>query len=146
MRRTIRFIAILYLILPCLTAVALAAGDEGNFKKLGAFQMTGTAAGEYIPQEGKYADNLRKIRQTIKLPDGFKIELFAIAPDARHMAVGRNKGTIWIGTRKSKIWAATDRDMDNVADTVEEFSPSVKFDIPKPPAPADEYHCPDAIR
>lgn len=62
MRRTIRFIAILYLILPCLTAVALAAGDEGNFKKLGAFQMTGTAAGECIPQEGKYADNLRKIR------------------------------------------------------------------------------------
>ena len=44
------------------------------------------------------------------------------------MAVGRNKATVWIGTKKSKVWAATDRDMDNVADTVEEFSPSVKHD------------------
>ena len=26
--------------------------------------------------------------ENIKLPDGFKIELFAIVPDARHMAVG----------------------------------------------------------
>ena len=41
--------------------------------------------------------------------------------DARHMAVSRNKGTVWIGTRKTTIWSATDRDMDNVADTVEEF-------------------------
>ena len=46
------------------------------------------------------------------------------------MAVGRNKATVWIGTRKSKVWAATDRDMDNVADTVEEFSPSVQFELP----------------
>jgi glucose/arabinose dehydrogenase len=46
------------------------------------------------------------------------------------MAVGRNKATVWIGTRKRTVWAATDRDMDNVADTVEEFSPSVNFDIP----------------
>ncbi len=116
--------------LPCLAGTVLAAGDEDNLKKLGSFKTTGTAAGESIPQGGKYADNLRKVLETIKLPDGFKIELFALAPDARHMAVGRNKGTVWIGTKKTKVWAATDRDMDNVADTVEEFSPSVKFDVP----------------
>lgn len=116
--------------LPFLAGSALAAGDKDNLKKLGAFKTTGTGMGESIPQEGKYADNLRKVLGTIKMPDGFKIELFALAPDARHMAVGRNKGTVWIGTKKSKVWAATDRDMDNVADTVEEFSPSVKFDLP----------------
>jgi len=117
-------------LLPLLGGAALAAGDEANLSKLGAFKTTGTGGGESIPQEGKYADNIRKVLETIRLPEGFKIELFALAPDARHMAVGRNKGTVWIGTKKSKIWAATDRDMDNVADTVEEFSPSVKFDIP----------------
>jgi len=108
---------------------AFAASDD-NLNRLGAFQTTGTTGGQVIAQDGRYADNLRKVLNTIKLPDGFKIELFALAPDARHMAVGRNKGTVWIGTKKTKVWAATDRDMDNVADTVAEFSPSVKFDIP----------------
>ena len=46
-----------------------------------------------VPQGGKYADNLRKVLQKIKMPDGFKIELFAIVPDARNMAVSRNKAT-----------------------------------------------------
>ncbi len=112
------------------TGTVLAAGDDANLSRLGAFKTTGTTTGERIAQEGRYADNIRRVLETIKLPEGFRIELFAIAPDARHMAVGRNKGTVWIGTRKTKVWAATDRDMDNVADTVEEFSPSVKFEIP----------------
>lgn len=69
--------------------------------------------GEVIPQNTKYAENIKKnILPNIKLPQGFKISLFAVAPDARHMAVGRNKGTVWIGTRKTKVWQATDRDMD----------------------------------
>ncbi len=124
------------ILLSALTTASLVFGsvqaisDDGNLSKLGAFKTTGTDTGESIPQGGKYADNLTKILQTIKMPDGFKIELFALAPDARHMAIGRNKATVWIGTKKSKIWAATDRDLDNVADTVEEFSPSVKFDLP----------------
>lgn len=109
---------------------ALAKGDEANLAKLGAFQRTDTGAMVRVPQEGKYANNLRKILQTINLPSGFKIELFAIVPDARDMAVSRNKATVWVGTRKTTVWSVTDRDMDNVADTVEEFSPSVKFDIP----------------
>ena len=107
-----------------------AKGDKANLKKLGAFKRTDTPPMKRIAQDTKYANNLRKVLARIKLPEGFKIELFALAPDARHMAVGRNKGTVWIGTRKNTVWAATDRDMDNVADTVEEFSPSVKFDIP----------------
>ncbi len=107
---------------------AMAADD--NLSRLGAFKTTGTGSGEVVPQGGDYAENVRRILQTISLPEGFKIELFALAPDARHMAVGRNKATVWIGTRKTKVWAATDRDLDHVADTVEEFSPSVLFDIP----------------
>ena len=109
---------------------AFAKGDEQNLQKLGSFQRTDTKAGESVAQGGKYAENLKKVLQRIKLPDGFKIELFALVPDARQMAVSRNKATVFVGTRKTKVWAVTDRDMDNVADTVDEFSPSVKFDDP----------------
>ena len=63
-------------------------------------------------------DNIKKnILPKIKMPSGFKISLFARVPDARHMAVARNKTTVWIGTRKDKVWQATDRDMDDIADT-----------------------------
>src|SRR5680860_875577 len=48
----------------------------------------------------------------------------------KRQAVSRNMATVWVGTRKKTVWSVTDRDMDNVADTVEEFSPSVKYDIP----------------
>ena len=112
------------------SGTSLAAGDDENLSKLGAFKRTDTGAMMRVPQDTKFANNLRKVLQQINLPDGFKIELFAIVPDARHMAVSRNKATVWVGTRKSAVWSVTDRDMDNVADTVEEFSPSVKFDIP----------------
>jgi glucose/arabinose dehydrogenase len=117
-------------------ALSLAAGsvlpkdDDANLSKLGAFKRTDAQPGKSVAQGGQYAENLKKVLQRIKMPDGFKIELFAIVPDARQMAVSRNKATVWVGTRKSTVWSVTDRDMDNVADTVEEFSPSVKFDIP----------------
>lgn len=112
-------------------APAWSAGDQDNLDKLGQFRTTGTESGQQVAQETDYAANVRsRIISQIEVPDGFQIELFAVAPDARHMAVGRNKATVWIGTRKKMLWTATDRDMDNVADTVEQFSPSVSFDIP----------------
>jgi len=114
-----------------LSANVFAAGDDANIQKLSSFKKTGTSPGEVIPQNTKFAENVKNnIISKVKLPAGFKIELFAVVPDARHMAVSRNKGTVWIGTRKTKVWQATDRDMDNIADTVEQFSPSVSFDIP----------------
>ena len=109
---------------------SFAKGDEENLAKLGVFKRTDTGPMERVPQGGKYAENLKKVLEKIRLPDGFKIELFAIVPDARNMAVSRNKATVWVGTRKTAVWSVTDRDMDNVADTVEAFSPSVTFDIP----------------
>lgn len=124
-----------------MNANVFAAGDSENIAKLSSFQKTGTGAGEVIPQNTQYAENVKKnILPHIKLPTGFKIELFAIAPDARHMAVSRNKATVWIGTRKTKVWQATDRDMDNVADTVDEFSPAVTFDLPNGPCYSDDGH------
>jgi glucose/arabinose dehydrogenase len=123
-------------ILAAAAALALSAGagfakdDEANLQKLGAFKRTDAPPMKSVPQGGKYAENLTKVLQQIRMPEGFKIELFAIVPDARGIAVSRNKAAVWVGTRKTTVWSVTDRDMDNVADTVEEFSPSVKFDIP----------------
>ena len=69
--------------------------------------------------------------RSIKLPRGFKIGLYAIVPDARHMAVGPQGVVTFVGTRKSKVWAVTDRDKDRVADEVKEFAPSIDVQDPE---------------
>ena len=102
----------------------------GNLERLGAFQSTGTEEPKPIPQEGRKADAIRRNLQNIKLPQGFKIDLYALVPDARHMAVGPNAGVVFVGTRKNHVYAVTDRDKDRVADEVKIFAPSVTFKIP----------------
>ena len=56
---------------------------------------------------------------TIKLPPGFAISLYARdVPDARSMTLSPN-GTLFVGTRQAgKVYAILDRDHDHVADTV----------------------------
>lgn len=83
-----------------------------------------------VPQEGRNAEAIRNNLKRIKLPDGFKIELFAVVPDARHMAVGPSTNMLFVGTRKTTVWAVTDRNSDNVADEVKSFAPSLKFSNP----------------
>ena len=130
MRKLVSIITSLLLI-SLWSSVSFADDRNKNIDKLSSFKSTGASAGIVVPQDGKYMDNIRaNILPKIKMPPGFKISLFARVPDARHMAVARNKTTVWIGTRKDKVWQATDRDMDDVADTVEQFSPAVTFDIP----------------
>ena len=121
---------------------AFSAGDEEAIKKLSSFKKTGIdVVADVIEQDTKFRRNIEKnILPNIKMPAGFKIEIFAVAPDARHMAVSRNKGTVWIGTRKTRVWQATDRDMDNIADTVEQFAPTVNFDIPNGPCYSADGH------
>ena len=121
---------------------AYSAGDAEAIKKLSSFKKTGIdVVADVIDQNTKFRSNIEKnILPNIKMPAGFKIEIFAVAPDARHMAVSRNKGTVWIGTRKTRVWQATDRDMDNIADTVEQFAPTVNFDIPNGPCYSADGH------
>jgi glucose/arabinose dehydrogenase len=108
-----------------------AAAASDNLEKLGSFQVTGAPLDiPTIDQGGEKAARLRDIASKIKVPDGFKAELFAIVPDARHMAVGNNVGVVFVGTRKTKAWAVTDRDGDGVADEVKEFAPSVAKKVP----------------
>jgi len=78
-----------------------------------------------IPQTGPKADAVKQILTKIKLPPGFHIDLYALVPDARHMAVGPQGVVTFVGTRKSKIYAVTDRSRSGVADDVKEFAPSI---------------------
>ncbi|MFC7689265.1 PQQ-dependent sugar dehydrogenase [Paeniroseomonas aquatica] len=109
----------------------LPTPGQGNLDRLQQFRTTGTSmAIETVAQEGRRADALRRNLEQIRLPEGFKIELFAVVPDARHIAVGPSSGVIFVGTRKQRVWAVTDRDRDRVADEVKVFAPSVQFSVP----------------
>jgi len=83
-----------------------------------------------VPQEGRNADAIRANLKSIKLPPGFKIELYAVVPDARHMAVAPSTNMLFVGTRKTRVWAVTDRNGDGTADEVKPFAPSLNFKVP----------------
>jgi len=110
---------------------ALAQAKGGNLEKLEAFRSTGGPMTlETVTQTGAKADAIRRNLQKIRLPDGFKIDLYALAPDARHMAVGPSTGIVFVGTRKNRVWAVTDRTRSRVADEVKVFAPSIEFRVP----------------
>jgi hypothetical protein len=70
---------------------------------LGAMRHTGsTADWPEIPQTGAKADQVKQNLTKIKLPAGFHISLYALVPDARHIAVGPQGVATFVGTRKSR--------------------------------------------
>ncbi|MFS0758450.1 PQQ-dependent sugar dehydrogenase [Noviherbaspirillum sp. 1P10PC] len=112
-------------------SMPLAAMSQDNMKKLENFQSTGANLNmETIPQTGAKAEAIRNNLKNVKLPPGFKIDLYAIVPDARHMAVGPSTGILFVGTRKTQVWAVTDRAKTRVADEVKPFSPSISMKVP----------------
>jgi glucose/arabinose dehydrogenase len=112
-------------------ALPALAQAQGTLEKLSDFKVTGASLDvPTIPQDGPKAESIKKVLSKIKLPDGFKISLYAIVPDARHMAVGPQGVVTFVGTRKSKVYAVTDRDKDRVADEVKPFAASLKLAIP----------------
>ncbi|MDB5824663.1 MAG: putative glucose/sorbosone dehydrogenase [Herminiimonas sp.] len=121
---------VLTLGLACAT-ITLAAQAQDNMQKLEGFRTTGTSlALETVPQGGAKAEALKANLQKVKLPPGFKIDVYAIVPDARHMAVGPSTGIVFVGTRKTRVWAVTDRSKTRVADEVKVFAPSVEMKVP----------------
>jgi glucose/arabinose dehydrogenase len=110
---------------------ALPQPRQDNLDRLQQFRTTGTPLEmETVPQTGRRADALRRNAERIRVPEGFKVELFAVVPDARHMAVGTSTGVVFVGTRKTRIWAVTDRDRDRIADEVKVFAPSMNLSVP----------------
>lgn len=114
-----------------LMASALAQGKPDNLSTLKQMKVATTDLNiPTVPQSGRNADAIRENLKKVKLPPGFKIDLFAIVPDARHMAVAPSTNMLFVGTRKTTVWAVTDRNSDGVADEVKSFAPSLKFTNP----------------
>ncbi len=125
-RGTATMIVALLLACSCNPAAAQIAPD-----KLPPLQTANAAStAEIVPQRGGRADRIVRTLRRIKLPPGFRISAYAIVPDARHMAVSKDGGMVFVGTYRSKVWAATDRDHDHKADEVRAFAPAVRFRIP----------------
>jgi glucose/arabinose dehydrogenase len=114
-----------------LVLLAGAAQAQANIDKLKQFKVATTDLNiPVVPQTGRNADALRENLKRIKLPPGFRIELYAVVPDARHMAVAPSTNMLFVGTRKTTVWAVTDRNSDGIADEVKSFAPSLKFSNP----------------
>ena len=89
-----------------------------------------TADWPEVPQTGAKADQVKENLNKVKLPPGFHISLYALVPDARHIAVGPQGVATFVGTRKSKVWVVTDRARGGVGDEVKEFAPTLPKKIP----------------
>jgi glucose/arabinose dehydrogenase len=114
-----------------LLALSGTAFAMDNLEKLKNVKVTGISLDiPTIPQEGRNADAIRANLEKVKLPSGFNIELYAIVPDAREMAVGLATNMVFVGTRKTSVWAVTDRNGDSIADEVKEFAPSIDKKVP----------------
>ncbi len=114
-----------------LAAASLTAAAQGNLEKLKQMKVATTDLNiPVVPQTGRNADAIRANLKNVKMPPGFRIELFAVVPDARHMAVAPSTNMLFVGTRKTTVWAVTDRNSDGVADEVKSFAPSLKFTNP----------------
>ncbi|OSP55881.1 sorbosone dehydrogenase family protein [Pseudoruegeria sp. SK021] len=89
-----------------------------------------------VEQGGRSAARLRATLDRIALPEGFQIALYALVPDARHMAVSPDGSVIFVGTRKDKVWAVRDTNGDHVADRVTDLAPGLALRIPNGPCMA----------
>ena len=116
-------------------AAALLTGSlvnaQTNIEKLKQMKVSGTDANiPTVPQTGKNADQLRENLKRVKMPEGFKIDLYAVVPDARSMAVAPATNMLFVGTRKTTVWAVTNRNSGDAATEVKVFAPSLKFNNP----------------
>ena len=66
--------------------------------------------------------DIDKLLQRIKLPAGFRINLFARVPDARSMVVGKRRNTVFVGSKSRHLFALRDTDKDGIADVVKKIS------------------------
>jgi glucose/arabinose dehydrogenase len=119
--------------LTAFAVVPVAAFADDAVETLGNMHKTAPIDWPSIPQTGPKADAVKQVLTKIKLPPGFHIALYALVPDARHMAVGPQGVVTFVGTRKTKIYAVTDRSRSGVAEEVKEFAPSIPKNLPNGP-------------
>jgi glucose/arabinose dehydrogenase len=87
----------------------------------------GVAAPQSAAQDRRGAE-IESILKRIKLPPGFSIALYAMVPEARTLAVGREGRAIFVGTAEKRAFVITPG--GTKAASVEPFAPSMKFTMP----------------
>src|ERR1700704_6058319 len=75
-------------------------------------------------------ETIKKTLESIKLPPGFKISLYALVPGARHMAVGPQGKAIFVGTTGTKVYAVSIDTSSGAAGKVSEFAPAIEMNVP----------------
>ena len=119
--------------------LAVGVGVSGSAQsdaldRMASVQTTGTSFEDVlIEQTGPRAEQVKKHLERINLPPGFKVSLYAIVPDARHMAVAPQGTVVFVGTRKVDVYSVMDRDKDRVADDVQTFATPIDFGVPNGP-------------
>ncbi len=90
------------------------------------------AAGAQTPDGngGPQAEALRERLKRIELPPGFEITLYAIAPGARTLAVGRQGKMLFVGTRDTKVYALPLRATSDLVEEVTEFASGTPRTMP----------------
>jgi glucose/arabinose dehydrogenase len=112
---------------PALLSLAIALAAPAHAATLPA----NNTAPQAVPQSGYTAQQIEKVLERIKLPKGFSIALYALVPQARHIAVGPQGKVIFVGTTSTKLYAITAG--DNRAAKVETFAPSINLVMPNGP-------------
>ncbi len=117
-------------VLATVSTLAVQAQQQ-NLEKLKQMKVATTDLNiPLVPQTGRNADAIRDNLKRVTLPAGFKISLYAVVPDARHMAVAPSTNMLFVGTRKTTVWAVTNRNSGDMATEVKSFAPSLKFTNP----------------
>ena len=115
-------------------ATSLTVGSamaQSNIQKLQQMKVATTDLNiPVVPQTGANANAIKENLKRVKMPPGFKIELYAVVPDARHMAIAPSTNMLFVGTRKTTVWAVTNRNSGDAATEVKSFAPSLKFTNP----------------
>jgi glucose/arabinose dehydrogenase len=95
--------------------------------------LAGLVAALITPNAARadHAGDLRATLARIKLPQGFHIALYALAPEARHLAVAPDGGTLIVGSRTDKVYKVA-IGLDPTP-KVEVFAAREKFVLPNGP-------------
>jgi glucose/arabinose dehydrogenase len=104
-----------------LSTMVAARAAEPAWTRIAGMQPGGRS----VAQTGSAADEIRANLRDIRLPPGFAIELYALVPDARHMAVAPGTDTLFVGTQTGIVWVVTHR--AGAAPVVAAFVPSERF-------------------
>lgn len=89
-----------------------------------------SALAQGVPQTAAEKASIARMLATIKLPPGFAIDLYALAPQARAMAVSADGRTIFVGTNGDAVYALRTASAGGPVQAVERFAPSIKMVMP----------------